>query len=138
METFTLVTVTASNVFGIIPIVSLIKTKRYYGTVLVASACVASIFMHATETKHKLSGLFLKKYSKTFLNIDRVIAYLTGFYGLYLFYTNPVKTLPQIIYPVIGAICAFVGEHTNNLPLYTSLHCTWHALAYYGLHLVNY
>ena len=26
---------------------------------------------------------------------------------------------------------------TENLPLYTFLHCVWHGLAYYSLHLVN-
>jgi len=137
MDTFTLVTVTASNIVGLVPIYSLLSKKRYYGTLLVSSACLASVFMHATETKHNLSGLFLSKYSNTFLNIDRVIAYLTGIYGMYLFYTNPVKTLPQVVLPVVGGLSCMIGELTGNLSLYTFLHCVWHGLAYYSLHLVN-
>lgn len=138
LEKFTLVTVTLSNVFGLIPIVSLYDTKRYYGTMLVTSACLASVFMHATETKHNLDGLLLKQYSNTFLNIDRVLAIMTGLYGLWLFYTNPNKNICQIIFPVIGAISSFIGEQTTNLPLYTLTHSIWHAFAYYSLHLVNY
>jgi len=138
MEKFTLITVTASNIFGIIPCISLFNTKRYGGTVLVASACLASVFMHLTETKHGLKGLFLKEYSNMFLNIDRVLAIMTGLYGLWLFYNNPRKNIYQLAFPLIGAISSFVGEQTTNLPLYTFTHCIWHALAYYSLHLVNY
>jgi hypothetical protein len=137
LEHFTLVTVTTSNIFGIIPVYSLIKTQRYYGSLLVSCACIASIFMHATETKHGLSGLFLKQLSKTFLNIDRVLAIMTGVYGLYLFYTNPTKNLYQVILPIFGAMTSFIGEQTMNLPLYTLFHCIWHWCAYYGLYLVN-
>jgi len=137
MERFTLVAVTASNILGLSPIRSLISTNRFYGAGLVTSAVVASVMMHATETKHKLPGLFLAKYSKIFLNIDRAIAYMTGLYGIYLFYTNPVKTIWQVITPVVGAISAFIGERTENLPLYTLAHITWHGLAYESLCLVN-
>jgi hypothetical protein len=137
IKRFTLITITASNIFGIIPISSLIETKRYYGACLVSSAVLASIFMHATETKHNLPALFWAKYSKTFLNIDRVIAYMTGFYGLYLFYTNPVKTITQAVLPVIVGVSCAIGEHTENLTLYNICHCLWHGLAYYSLHLVN-
>ena len=137
MQTFTLVSITASNIFGIIPISSLISTKRYYGACLVTSAVLASIFMHATETKHKLPGLFLAQYSKTFLNIDRVIAYITGFYGLYLFYTNPNKTITQAVLSIIGGIASIIGECTENLPLYCACHILWHCSAYGSLALVN-
>jgi hypothetical protein len=137
MDKFTLITISASNIFGIVPIYSLFSKQRYYGTLLVSSACLASVFMHATETKHNLSGLFLNEYSNAFLNIDRFIAYLTGIYGLYLFYTNPVKTLPQVVLPIVGGLASMVGEFTEFLPLYTFLHCVWHGLAYYSLHLVN-
>jgi len=137
METLTLISVTASNIFGIVPIISLIATKRYYGVGLVTSAVVGSIFMHATETKHKLPGLFLAEYSNIFLNIDRVVAYCTGLYGLYLFYTNPTKTITQIITPLIGGALAFAGEQTENLSLYTICHIGWHLLAYIALNLVN-
>ena len=137
MELLTLISVTASNIFGLIPIKSLISTGRYYGASLVSGAVIASCCMHATETKHKLPGLFLAKYSNQFLNIDRVIAYLTGFYGLYLFYTNPTKTPIQVITPLIGAILAFIGEQTDNLLLYTVCHVGWHFLAYLSLNLVN-
>jgi len=138
MEILTLVMVTTSNIFGAMTVYSLYRTKRYGGDILVASAYLASVFMHATETKHNLNGLFLKQYSNIFLNIDRVLAIMTGLYGLWLFYNNPTKNISQIIFPLIGALSSFIGEQTMNLPLYTFTHCIWHALAYYSLHLVNY
>lgn len=137
METLTLSLVTSSNVFGVLPVYSLIKTQRYYGALLTSSAVIASIFMHATETKHNLPGLLLKEYSNLFLNIDRVIAYATGLYGLYLFWTNPIKKTQQIITPFIGAVSCAIGESTNNLPMYTFFHIIWHVLAYYSISLVN-
>mgnify|MGYP006898474687 CR=1 FL=1 len=138
MQTFTLVTITASNIFSIIPIRELYCQKRYYGMCLTTCASIASVFMHMTETKHNLKGLCLAKYSKIFLNIDRFLAYLTGFYGLYLFYNNPTKTVSQVIVPLIGGCCAAIGERTENLPLYTTLHTTWHFCAYYGLKLASF
>ena len=94
--------------------------------------------MHMTETKHGLKGSYLTKYSMLCLNIDRFFAYLTGFYGLWLFYDNPNKTIIQVSLPIIGAVCCFVGEQTMNLKLYTGLHCTWHLLAYSALKYVSF
>ncbi len=137
METIVLLGVTASNVFGIFPVISLIKTQRYYGVVLTLCAVVAFVFMHATETKHNLPGLFLANYSNIFLNIDRVIAYITGLYGMYMFLTNPSKKLMHIVVPLIGMTACGVGELTNNLVIYTGVHILWHILAYGSICLVN-
>ncbi len=133
----TLLIVTVSNIFGLFPIQSLVKSGRFYGAILVTGAVIASIMMHATETKHKLPGLFLAEYSNMFLNIDRVLAYLTGLYGMFLFFTNPNKNVWQIVAPVVGATSCFIGERTENLLLYTLCHVVWHALAYGSLCLVN-
>jgi hypothetical protein len=129
--------VTISNIFALLPIKSLIDNKRYYGAALTGCAAIASIFMHATETKHNLPGLFLAKYSGLFLNIDRVLAYMTGCYGIYLFLTNPEKTALQVLVPVLGAIGCGLGEYTGDLKLYCVCHVFWHFMAYYGLGLVN-
>jgi hypothetical protein len=93
--------------------------------------------MHATETKHKLPALFWPQHSNKFLTLDRIIAYITGFYGIYLWYINPCKTLSQIIVPIIGGLCGVIGEHTENLLIYTITHTIWHFCGYVGLALVN-
>ncbi len=137
METMTHLVVSGSNIFGFVPIYSLFKTNRYYGALLVSGAVSASVLMHLTETKHNLPGLYLSKYSNAFLWLDRIVAWMTGLYGLYLFYTNPQKTIWQVILPVMGAISSLIGESTMNLPLYTLTHTIWHGLAYLSLYLVN-
>lgn len=136
-EKLTLALITSSNIFGILPIILLIKRQRYSGACIVTCAVISSFFMHATETKHKLPGLFLAKYSNIFLNMDRFFALMTGSYGLYLFWENPMKNIYQIILPMIGAISLGIGESTNNLTIYTITHTIWHILAYGSLCLVN-
>lgn len=138
MEKVTLITVTLSNVFSVIPIKSFINTGRYGGAILTALAGLSSLFMHASETKHRLPGLCLVKYSNLFLNMDRVFAFFTFVYGVGLFITNPCKTIHQLLTPSIGSLCLLAGERTMNLPKYTLLHCMWHFCAFYSLHLVNY
>lgn len=137
MEIVTHLIVSGSNIFGFIPIYSLFNSRRYYGSLLVSAAVSASISMHLTETKHNLPGLHLSKYSNQFLWLDRVIAWMTGLYGLYLFYTNPHKTIYQVILPIMGAISSLIGENTMNLALYITTHTIWHGLAYLSLYLVN-
>ena len=137
LEYGTLGIVTASNVFSLIPIFSFLRTGRYGGALITGCASIASIFMHISETKHELPGLWLAKYSNYFLNIDRFFAGIAGMYGLFLFYTNSNKTTSQVALPLVGSLTLFIGEHTTDLPLYTITHTIWHFIAYYSLALVN-
>lgn len=136
MRKLTHLVISSSNILGLIPVYSLFAAERYYGSALVFSAVVASVFMHLTETKHDLQGLYLAEYSNTALWIDRIVAYLTGLYGLYLFYINPVKSIWMIICPLYGAFWGFIGERTRSLPWYMFAHTTWHFFAYLSLHSV--
>lgn len=136
METFTLLTVTLSNVFGIIPLITMIQYQRYHGAMLTTIAILASTLMNATETRHKLPGLFLAKYSKNIRNIERTIARITGLYGIYLFYTNPFKTPLQICLPLVGGIALFGSDYVNKLSTYTFFQVFWHASIYITLYLI--
>lgn len=132
----TLIITTASNVAGIIPLVSLFWRERFFGVFIVIMAITASIMMHATETKHRLPGLCFPALSSACLNMDRFFACLAALYGGYLFLTHPSKHIYQVIVPLVAACFAIVGEATENLLLYTLCHSTWHAGAYIGLSLV--
>lgn len=134
MKTLTLIIVTCSNIFALIPIQSLIHHGYYGGAILTGLTALASVFMHATETKHQLPGLFWAEHSNLFLNIDRFFAKVLIMYGLWLFYDHP--NLLPVITSIVGLIMLGVGELTYHLPLYTFLHSSWHFLAFYSLYLV--
>jgi len=138
MNKLVIIIVSASNIFGIIPLMKLYDDKRYFGMAIVFCAIISSILMHITETKHKLNGLCLVKYSKLFLNTDRFFAIMTFIYGLYLFHRNQNKNMLHVIFIIFGGICSGLGEITNNLFLYTTLHVAWHFIAYYSLRLVSF
>ena len=134
MEETTLTVVTVSNVFGLLPITSYFMSGRYYGATLVSLAVISSVFMHISETKHKLPGLYFVEYSNTLLNIDRVFTLLVGPYGFYLF-SKKIKIFTLVV-AVIGFIASYTGEQTNNLRLYMICHVIWHFCGYLSLYLV--
>lgn len=109
LQSFTLLTITISNIFGIIPLYTLFNLQRYYGFTLVLLAVIASCFMHISETKHHLPGLLFKTHSNLLLNVDRFFAVITATYGIYLFWTNPSKTITMVIIPLIGLIANKLG-----------------------------
>jgi len=136
MEIYTLLLVTASNFLGIVPITALILSGRYYGAGLTTIAMIASIIMNATETRRNMPALCLAKYSKQIRDIERIIAHITGFYGIYLFYMNPTKNMIQVLLPIIGGSALFMSDHVQNLKHYTLLQVFWHFAIYMSLYLV--
>ncbi len=130
--------ITASNVFGLLPLSQLYHHERYYGMALTTCAILSSLLMHASETKRGMSGLFWCKYAYLFLNIDRFFAVMTVFYGLWLFYHNPEKTLTQLGMATYGIGMGIIGQISRNLPVHAYCHCMWHLLAYFTLGLVSF
>jgi hypothetical protein len=142
LETFTLASVTLTNLLAVPAIFKLWKCGRIFGSLLTATSFSASVLMHITETKHNLPGLCWSSYSNIFLNIDRVFAGLTGLYGCYLYFdknknlpisgydTTPVLTL------LLGSLCLKLGEMTNNLYAYNLFHNIWHYCAFKSLEQV--
>lgn len=139
MNDATLLLVTASNACGLLPLIQLFNDGRWCGTMLVSCAVVSSVLMHASDTTHGLDpGPRLKKYSLLLLNVDRFFAVLTAFYGLWLFYNNPNKTVVQVALPFVGVILGVIGKLKRNLFIYTVTHSLWHFFAYVSLMLVSF
>ena len=136
MEIYTLILVTVSNFLGILPITALIFSGRYYGAALTTIAMVASIIMNSTETRRNMPALCLAKYSKQIRDVERIIAHITGVYGIYLFYTNPIKNIIQVLLPIFGGTLLFMSDHVTNLKYYTLLQIFWHFIIYTSLYLV--
>lgn len=136
MELYTLLLVTASNFMGIVPILALISSCRYFGACITTIAMIASIIMNSTETRRNMPALFWAQYSEKIRNVERIIAHCVGFYGVYLFFTNPITTMVQIILPVTGAMALFGSDHVQNLKYYTILQVYWHFAIYMSLYLV--
>lgn len=136
MEIYTLLLVTVSNFIGIVPIIALYLHGRYYGAALTTVATLASIIMNSTETRRNMPALCLAKYSKQIRDVERIIAHITGFYGIYLFYTNPLKNLLQILLPIIGGTALFTSDNVSDLQVYTLLQIFWHFAIYSSLYMV--
>jgi len=138
MEIYALLLITASNFLGIFPIRTLILADRFYGACLTTIATLASIIMNATDSRRNMPALCLAKYSKQIRDVEKVIAHITGFYGIYLFYTNPIKNITQVLVPIIGGSALFASDHVQNLTCYTLLQIFWHFAIYTSLYLVIY
>jgi hypothetical protein len=127
-----------SNIFGIIPIYSLIMNGRYYGALLTTVATIASSLMNATNTQHNLPILCKTRYSHIIKNIEGIIAKITCIYGLYLFYSNAYKNIFQVILPISGGIALFKSDNVNSLKEYEYLQIFWHICIFTSLYLVTY
>ena len=136
MDTITHLVLSGTNLFSILPISRLIQTQRHKGAALITATAFASFLMHMSERKHRLPGLFLARYSRLFLNIDRVLAWVSAFYGSYLFWENPYKNFIQLMFPLVTLVMGAIGENTKDLQLYCTSHSMFHFLAYYALYLV--
>lgn len=134
MNGLTLTVNTLTNVFAFYPINVALRKSNYIAAGLTCSSMLASILMHATETKHELIPPIGGQYSKYFLNIDRLMALILVSYAVY--HASKIPP-PLLILPglklITGAICLRLGEITPNLHLYTLLHTIWHYCAYTSL-----
>jgi hypothetical protein len=124
--------VSATNLFGIIPICIALENENYICAVIAFCAMFASIIYHMSETRHGLPGIFLKKHSEKLLLIDRIFAVIAMIYGLYLLYMNKNIYLPVIILKIIIAISAgCLSEIFGKDPvLYTMFHSIWHCIVF--------
>ncbi len=136
MDTRIINILTAStNIFGLLPY-SYVKSRNIVLSRCILLVIMASIFMHLSETKHDLVGIYpLNQYSNLFLNIDRVTSISITTLILYWYYKYQIK-LPIIGF--IGIICLFISEHINNQIVFLLFHNLWHMLGYQGLYLVLY
>lgn len=131
MNTFTLALNTATNVFGLFPVISCWKQDRKIGFVITLTSFIASCLMHITETKHELRPLFLAKYSNLFLNLDRLASAFSFSYGVWCMRKmNYEQIHPLATQFLIGTLALKFGEHTKNLYFYNILHTIWHYAAF--------
>ena len=134
MNNLTLIANTLTNAFAFYPINVALRQSNYIAAGLTSSSMLASILMHATETKHQLIPPVAGEYSEHFLNIDRLMSVLLISYGVYhVSKISPYLLLAPGLKLITGTICLRLGEMTSNLPLYTLLHTIWHYCAYTSL-----
>jgi hypothetical protein len=110
---------------------------------------VASFLMHISERKHGLQGFPpFNRFSREFLWIDRIVAYISV--GVVLYNFNNLSG-PSILYGLFGLLCLFISEnipggsqgaeketlvrYTQDLHwiIFSITHCLWHVLAFYVL-----
>ena len=132
-----------TNIIAVLPIrAALHSTKHPYRIAfIVCGAMMSSIGMHLAETKHDLNpGPYLKPWSLVLLNCDRLFSILAGVMGVSLWILIWIKTRVWMVEPLwvmgIACMCSAIGEYTNNLKLYVTLHTIWHFCAYVSLFLV--
>ena len=88
--------------------------SKFEQWVIIIPPVICSFLMHISETKHGLKGIYpFNLYSNLFLNLDRVIAYLSFFYVLYQFLFNGFE-IPWII-SIIALFIAFLSENIENI-----------------------
>jgi hypothetical protein len=143
--------VTASNLAALVPLYMIIDKIMsapgdYAGhwcveLALVFTLMMASIMMHASETKHGLRGIefgqfSLVRESQAFLWLDRVVALLVvayilaGWLWLGLYYPSPLFWLVG----GVGLVCMTISEHWARTPQqFMMSHGTWHILAFTAL-----
>lgn len=125
----------ASNILGL---PALAKSSSVVGRCVTVFAMSASVWMHISETKHKLNpgNDALTRCSSIFLNIDRLAAIIAAIYFSHRWYIQGCDMVPVVVM-CIGTVCSFIGEQTNNLNVYVPLHIVWHACAYYCMWWLN-
>lgn len=128
-----------SHLFSVPGIVKATSEHRLLDTVMMIVVVFNSILMHLSETKHSLTPdtEWLRSYSRTFLNMDRISAYLGSLYFAY------TKVLPHIelhgldikirhscIWSIIAVLNLAIGERSTNLAVYVVTHTLWHAIVF--------
>ena len=122
-------------IFGIIPLIYSLLKKDKEATIFIFSAILASTLMHLSDNKGGRSSLLFEKYSKLFLNIDRVVAWSSIIWGLYRIYNYSIHLIMiQWYILAIGFIFNGLSELLVNPISHTITHGIWHACAYYGLY----
>ena len=145
------VVVTASNLAALVPLYIIIEKIMtapgdYAGhwcveLALVFTSMMASLMMHASETKHGLRGIefgqfSLVRESQAFLWLDRVVALMVVAYilagWLWLGYYDP--PLAFWLAGGIGLVFMTISEHWAHTPQQFMLsHGLWHVLAFTAL-----
>lgn len=107
----------------------------------------ASVFMHLSETKHGLKGIFpFHILSYPLLQIDRLFAILSGILFLYMYIAiwPEITTEDRKAYFMIGffaLFCQFTSEvYSQHLPFsywfFVIFHLLWHFIAFFLFHQI--
>lgn len=120
-----------TNLLGVWP---LIKSPGILKRVLVIFVMAASALMHISESKHGLDpGLFWSPWSNWLLNADRGVAVMVSFYGLWLWARNG-RSMSTLGLALAGLCASALGELTDSLFWYGTLHTGWHVAVYTAMY----
>ena len=113
----------------VIPMIYIIPA--YDNKIVLAISALCSFFMHLSETKHNLSGIYpYYKYAYSLLWIDRIMAFVAFFYFGYQIKWNNISSLSDTF--MIGLICLFAAEVLEFGHLWFAIfHTGWHICAYW-------
>lgn len=135
MASFTHKFLALTNILGLVP---MFYSHTWSDSCVVLATIVASVAMHACETKHKLNpGKSFAKYGDLFLNIDRAMAMIAMSYLFpkwwHLDYAKKVDVLALFCG---GLLFSAVGELTESVKLYIICHTFWHIIVYTSMYLI--
>lgn len=125
--------VALSNIVGI-PCVLYCKNPM-----IISIMIMSSVLMHLSDQKHGLPGIYpFNKFTKLFLWLDRLMAYLLTLQILYMMYYKWAKIPTYLIfYGIFGILLQFISEVAlpmyklnNHKVLFVISHCLWHFVAY--------
>jgi uncharacterized membrane protein len=120
---------------NLIALPTIIHTQHYLNKVIVIFAMVASILMHLSEKKHNLSGIHpFNRFAWLFLQIDRVVALISGLYVLYMV---PAFTPKLLAIGIAGLSCMAISEHiAKEINWFVFWHTCWHICAFCAMYVV--